>query len=256
MSEVLTLRSYLSPNYEELYRYLAGQIGRAIGREVRFEVGHDFREFLTNPTDLALACGFWYVQNADYYEPLVAPVMTDRRYGRQPVYFVDVLTRADEQPALSDLASLAGKTFGFNEIQSFSGYHALVAELAKQGRTTGFFERLVKTGSHLNSLEKLLQAEIDFATLDSTVLDFERARRPALAPQLRVVTSLGPYPAPPLLINRAIEPSLRSRLLDLLRGMSGPRLADFGLLGYRAVDRAFYAPLAALYETQPVATTR
>lgn len=235
-----TVATFLSPNYYPLYRYVAVKLGGLLA----IPEGSSFETFRARNFDLAFACGYWYAHRPEAYEPLAAPVLFEPRYRDEPVYFVDLVVRADSP--VRNLAELSGQVFGFNEENSFSGYHALRAELKES--FSGLFDRPVRTGSHLNSIQAILSGAADFAALDSTVLDYEFSRQPALKDQLKIITSFGPYPAPPLLVNKKLPAATRQQLREIIENLPAHELAQLGIKAYGGVESCTYAPLIKIYK--------
>lgn len=139
------------------------------------------------------------------FEVVAAPVCPRPQWEGAPVYFGDVVVRADSE--VTDLAGLAGRRFAYNEEVSLSGHHMMRARLSSLGRDFGYFGSLVRTGSHLASLQAVLAGEADCAVVDSMVTDVVADSR------IRTVESLGPYPSPPIVVrpeHRALAPLLVS----------------------------------------------
>lgn len=244
MDSVLKVATFLSPSYEPLYRFIAARLAATLGQTYRFEVGEDIAQFKIAEYDLAFACGWWYLQHSEKYQPLGAPVMQNPRYGGLPVYYVELVTSARSSIVTFD--DLYGKVFGFNEEYSFSGFQALLTELDRRNHCLDIFSEVVRTGSHLNSLRALLEDEIDFATLDSTVLDLEFNTKPHLKKQLAVTTSFGPYPMPPLLVNKNLKGEAREKILETLLDLPSTELNRFGIKEFCEVNEQFYSVLARL----------
>lgn len=240
----LTVTTFLSPRYENLYRYVAQAVAARLGTSLNFRVGNEFSEFLTGEADLAFACGFWYVQNTADYTPVAAPVMLAKRYNGQPVYYQEIVSVANF-PATS-IEELAGKIFGYNEEESWSGYWAFRSEIERAGLDLHSYFRPVKTGSHVHSLAALLHGEIDFASIDSTVLENALAERPALEQELHRIKTLGPYPAPPLMAHVRLSHAARQEINQAIRDLPAEELAKFGVRKYQEVTPEFYANMAKI----------
>ena len=65
----------------------------------------------------------------------------------------------------------------------------------------------------------VIDRTIDASAIDSTVLETELLRTPALRRQLKVISTLGPSPIPPLVVSRALPPALRHALRQALLTM-------------------------------------
>ena len=122
--------------------------------------------------------------------------------------------------------------------------------LAELGETSGYFGEILESGSHQATIELLLTRRVDASAIDSTVLDLEVARKPALAGRLRVIGTLGPSPIPPWVILTSIEPALRARLRTIFLAMhedssAAALLARAGVARFAQVEDADYDPIRA-----------
>lgn len=205
-----------------LSEYLAARLGVACSvlEDVAWQ-GNE-RQLYAGTAHLGFVCGLQYVcavarDEQPGVEVLAAPVMSGPRYGGKPVYFSDVVVRGNS--AAGELADLRGAIWGYNEPTSHSGYGVIRYELARRGFGGQFFGKVVATGAHLASLSMLLAGRIDATAIDSVVLEQELKNRPELADEIRVIESLGPSPAPPLVVSRVVFSALRSELGAALLSM-------------------------------------
>lgn len=166
-------------------------------------------------------CGLTYVRESDrqgkLIELLVAPVRQQPRYHAKPVYYSDVIVRTDT--SFHCFEDLRGCTWAYNERGSHSGFNIVRYHLAMLGLDQNFFGRSVESGSHRNSLQMILQGSIDTAAIDSSVLELEAAKDPAISRQIRTVEILGPGPAPPWVVHSSVPPDIRKALSDILLSM-------------------------------------
>ncbi|MGH7268435.1 MAG: PhnD/SsuA/transferrin family substrate-binding protein [Candidatus Rokuibacteriota bacterium] len=252
---MLTLASFLADNARPLYdaiaRYLVERTGEpAELLAVPWEDRVRLRE--AGRVDVAFLCGLPYTRQHDGPAPrlelLCAPLMADTRYGGRPVYFTDVVVRADGP--LRTFADLRGTTWAYNDPDSFSGYVVPRHHLLTLGETRGFFEDAVPSGSHQCSIRWVAEGKVDASGIDSTVLELEQARCPDLHGVLRVIESMGPYPIPPVAVSRALDPRRAARLRELFLTMhevaEGRGILTRGLLArFIPVSDADYDPIRA-----------
>jgi phosphonate transport system substrate-binding protein len=174
-------------------------------RERRFDLGD---------IEVCWMCGWPYADRADSpsadVDLIAAPVMADPRYLDQPVYFSDVVVRADS--TFDSFKNLRGASWAYNEPRSHSGYNAVRYFLAKQNLEGGFFGSVVESGSHEASIDLILSRSVDASAIDSTVLEAIRRRRPEITPLLRVIDTIGPSPAPPWVMRASLPQELRDGL--------------------------------------------
>jgi phosphonate transport system substrate-binding protein len=217
----LTVVSLMSENHRPFYQGVAEYLEQRTGVKMLFVNDRPWkaRERMLDQgqAQIAFICGLPYAERAGQLDLLAAPVMRAARYGDRPVYFSDIVVRADS-PFMS-FGDLRGATWAYNEPDSWSGCVALRAHIAAQGQTRDYCGRIVESGAHLESLRMLLDGQIDTAAIDSTVLELELAGWPELAEQIRVVDSIGPNMFPPAVIRSELSEPVKRRLRDTLLQM-------------------------------------
>ncbi len=246
--------------YRELSCYLARRTGRRI--EVVEHVPWQERERMLDrgEIDLAFICGLPYVRKVDQpharIELLAAPVMSSTRYQRQPIYFSDVVVRHDSP--FRSFADLRGASWAYNEPGSQSGYNLIRYHLARLGERSGYFGRVVEAGAHQTSLRMVLDGRVDATAIDSIVLELELKLHPELAPELRILETLGPSPIPPAVISTGVpaaaRQSLREALLRMHEEEEGRRVLAAGMAArFVAVDDETYDEIRAMaIQAEPV----
>lgn len=198
----MRLLSYLSPGFP---RSLFELFAAIVDGEVDFDEtlsgpapGHD--PFADGQADLGWICSTSYVDLATRAEQPtitlagVAWVPDDPDANGRPVYFGDLVTRADS--GITCFEDLAGKRVGCNDPVSLSGYHSMRFALSDRGLADDFTE-LVFTGGHHASLDRVVAGELDAAVIDSVVRT-GRGRHEQAVANLRIIERLGPWPVQPL----------------------------------------------------------
>jgi phosphonate transport system substrate-binding protein len=223
-ARVLRLRTYLTPSVpRSLFAHLADYLGARLGvaTELQIETHHSGPPrgvpdpFSTNELDLAFCCAppyIWLRQHAVPPAELVpyGLIFDDPRGGGRPVYYSDIVVRADH-PARS-FADLIDARWGFNDRESLSGYYSVLQTAAEHGADASFLGRLHDTGSHLASIRAIRRGTIDAAAIDSVVLALQWRRNPSLRTDLRVVHGLGPWPIQPIVMRRSLPDHLKRAL--------------------------------------------
>lgn len=266
----LRVVSCMADNAEPFAAEVAAALGRALQVPVAFITDRPWpereRALQDGEVHVGWLCGLPYVQEAartrPRYELLGAPVMQGDRYGGRPVYFSDLVVRHDH-PARS-LADLQGATVAINEPNSHSGHGVLRHALAAARMPHGFFGQVVESGAHQRSLALIADGAIDAAAIDSTVLDTELRREPALGRALRPIATFGPSPIPPWVASTGLPPGVRAALREALLALPGdaPGRAAFRrarVLGFAPVDDAWYTPIremARVAATYPLQVAR
>jgi phosphonate transport system substrate-binding protein len=136
--------------------------------------------------------------------------MKDPRYPGRPVYYSDVIVRVES--SFRSLDDLCGAVWAYNEPGSHSGYNLIRYHLAAAGKRSGYFRRVVESGSHQDSLRMVLAGSIDASAIDSTVLEMEFARNPSIIEKIRTIAVLGPSAAPPWVVHRSVPQDIQQAL--------------------------------------------
>ena len=213
-SAAIRFSSFLSPLLYETYAHIVRYVGERVGYQTTLHVGQSFDEFAENQVDVAFICGLPYVRMASRdtcpVELLAAPVLMGERYLHKPVYFSDVIVRSDSPYTSFD--DLRGCVWAYNERVSHSGCNLVCYSLLERGKSPDYFGNTVKSGSHMRSLEMVLEGEADATAIDSHLSDILRSRDEVLAGRLRVVDVLGPSSIPPVVVSKRLDRELKCRL--------------------------------------------
>ncbi|MEP0889408.1 MULTISPECIES: PhnD/SsuA/transferrin family substrate-binding protein [unclassified Leptolyngbya] len=254
----MRLVSYLAPNLFWFYKAVSDALQRSLRVDVHIAQGEfdplDDPDLESDRYDLLFICGLplmRFGQTAPHQlKPLVAPVMQAERYENNPIYFSDVVVRAD--CALHTWEDLAGTTFCYNDLGSNSGYNLMRYELLKQGQVQGFFRQVIQSGSHGRSLQWIVEGKADCAAIDSTVLEQAIQDKPELAKQLRVITSLGPSPMPPIAVSQRLGEQVIQAIQTVLLEpdvILREQIEQAKIQRFVPVDSNFYKPILEIYTT-------
>jgi phosphonate transport system substrate-binding protein len=130
------------------------------------------------------------------------------------VYYSDVIVRHDSP--VGSFAELRGASWAYNEPASFSGHLITCYELVRRGEGCGYFGSIIQSGSHVHSIEMVLDGRVDASAIDSTVLELACHLRPKIAAELRVIESFGPAPIPPVVVSASLAADLKQDLRQQL----------------------------------------
>ena len=244
---MLRFATFLAPSMEPVYAWIAEAAAARLGTTAELHVGRDYDELADGRADVAFLCGLPYVHLADVAEPsvapLVAPLLAGNRYRGRPIYFSDVIVRADS--SFTSLADLRGATWAYNEPDSQSGHGVVRAHLARLGETRGFFGRVVEAGFHDTAITLVAEGAVDGAAIDSQVLSIALRDDPSLTRRLRTIEVLGPSTIQPVVVASRLPADLHATLRSALVGLADDpeAVAPFArgfLTGFVPVDDGDY----------------
>lgn len=201
---------------------------------------------------LAMMCGLPFSQRKPQPTLVAAPVPSPARYGGQPVYFTDVVVRADS--GLRSLEDTFGGVAGYTLPESLSGGVAFATFLERY--RTSQRPRLYRAsvGDLINArgvIDALASGTIDVGPLDSYCHDLLRRNEPAYAGLVRTLASTDPYPIPPIVAKTALSPAQLRRLRESFAATRDcselrPVMERLLLDGFAFPAAAAYDGLAAL----------
>lgn len=254
MAQALRVSSLQAENATEFYRGVSEYLGQKLegGTVYIGEVPWEERARLLDrgEIDACFVCGWNYTarrdSGSDHLELCATPVFAAPRYRGLPIYFSDVVVRADS--SARRFADLRGCRWAYNEPRSHSGYNLTLYHLAALGESGHYFGESIHAGAHQRAIDMVLGGEADAAAVDSYVLECEQRDRPWLAESLRVIETLGPSPAPPFVLHKRLLPAVRREVREVLCSMHddprGAAILGVGLATrFAAVADADYQPI-------------
>jgi phosphonate transport system substrate-binding protein len=249
--------AFVSESGVAVYRHIADYLSTKLGRPCEFVTGLSYgtinQMLKDGAVDAAFVCGLPYVIERDQAQPsvslLAAPVMKDSRYGNRPKYFSDLVVKKDSP--IRCFADLKGKTYVYNDELSNSGYNMPRHKMVVLGETKGYFGKVLRSGSHEESIRMVAEGEADASFVDSLVLDYDRAKGLGNAAQVRVIESLGPAGICPVVASCKINEERRQKLQDAFLTMhkdpAGRKLLDEALVDrFEPVDDTNYDDIRAM----------
>ncbi len=194
--------------------------------------------------DVAYICGAPYVEDKDYagFELLVVPL-----YKGKPLYYSYVITRRDS--SYKSILDFQGKPYAFSDPKSNSGSVVPTYVLMRNGyRPERFFNPIVYTYSHSESILAVYYGFVEGASVDSIVFDQFAKKSPNIVSSLKVVEVYGPFPITPMVVRNQLDDDVKYALRKVLLSMSedpeGKRvLKNLALDGFTVVGDSFYNPI-------------
>ncbi len=221
-NRVLRFATFLAPSVYPVYEYISEYVGRKVGLPAQLEVGTSFAQFEEARADVGFICGLPYVRLRQQANPpvelLAAPVLHGARYEGRPIYFSDVIVRADSP--YRSFADLRGSIWSYNDPESQSGYQITLHTLVSMGETSGFFGKVIEAGFHQESIRLVCEGAVDASAIDSQVLAIAIRDNPELTGLLRVIATLGPSTIQPVVAASRLPDSLKADMSQALLSMA------------------------------------
>jgi phosphonate transport system substrate-binding protein len=235
----LRVATHLAPSVLPAYALAARRIGERLGRPAELVVAGDYHRCTADVDHVCFVCSIPYLLLASEgrirMEVIAAPVLRGRRYGGRPVYFSDVIVRADRP--WRAIEELEGRRWAFNEPYSHSGFMVALHALVRLGAGTGFIGEAIEAGFHDDAIRLVLDGKADWAAIDSQVLALAARREPRVRRELRVITALGPSTIQPVVASaRRLTTAQRLDVRDALIAMDSDP-ADRVVMRAAGIDR-------------------
>jgi len=233
--------------YEKLVRYLEQETGYSIKLVSGFSYRTVDAMLTTGDIDIACVCGLPYVLSRELPQPptrlMAVPIPLEPRYKGRPIYYSDVIVRADSP--YRRIEELKGRVWAYNDELSNSGYNLPRAFLIRKGLEKGHLGKIIRTGSHEESIRAVATGAADVSAVDSLVLDYERFRGSEYARKVRVIHSLGPAGIVPVVASQKMDPKrfevVQRALLEMHTTPTGRAiLREARLLRFETADDRLY----------------
>ncbi|CAG2109298.1 unnamed protein product [Medioppia subpectinata] len=223
ISDTIRLRAatYLAPNIP--VQYFETRLGY-IDTSLRYESNTQnvTQVFADNEIDIAWISGTSYIQVAQQAVAALLPVSSVHTHPSAEDcagYYCDVIIHQSLGSRVTRFADLRGCRWVYNQNQSLTGHYITVKELRQLGEDSTFFGERHESGSDLQSIHMLLSRQSDAAIVDSNCLHIFLDRNPQLKDEIQVLTSFGPMPPYPVVVNHKIPVELRQQIVDALLDM-------------------------------------
>jgi len=252
--------AFVSESGIYVYNDIANYLGNKLNRDVSFVTGLSYstvNEMIDeNIINIGFVCGLPYTMKRDVAEPkvelLVAPVMKASRYQDKPIYFSDIIVHKDSPFQIFE--DLRGKVFVYSDEISNSGYNMPRAHLISLNETEGYFSKVLRSGSHEESIHMVASGLADISAVDSLVLDYDLSNNNPYATQVRIITSLGPAGIPPVIISNKLDKDLVEQIQTILVDMDNDEkgrviLDKAGVKRFEKVSDHLYDSIREMNET-------
>jgi phosphonate transport system substrate-binding protein len=221
-----------APVYKELVAYLAEKTGALYEVVTGLGYGPLVEMLKSGDIDFGFVCACPDIVAHDDPSPaieiLAGPIIKDARYAGKPIFFSDLIVRNDS--SFKSLQDLAGRTYVYNGDLSLAGYIMPRNHLLDLGLTHGFFGKVLRSGSHEDSIRMVAEGLADGSYVSSLVLDHARDKGRRHANAVRVIESLGPSPVPPVVASAKTPVAERERfrrsLVTMHEDPRGRRILD------------------------------
>lgn len=206
--------------------------------------------FTSDDADLAFMCSTSFLRLLDEknkYIELVpaAPIHIHPKSELRPIYFADVIVHGSRKDMYKDFSDLKGHRWAYNDDMSLSGNISTLVELRRMGTNANFFGTVIQSGSHLNSIQMVLENRVDATAIDSNVLIQYLLEHPEHRKEVHVLCSWGPLPIYPIVINSRLPDDTKKKITQALLSMNriekwNKELARYNVWGFKASDVSLY----------------
>ncbi len=236
----MVLTPYRAP--EELlsrYRPLADRLAAAVGRPVELKVAPDFGAaadmLVDGRGDVAELTPYAFVNGMQHAK--LQPLAADAMVGRPGTGLI--ITRAESD--ITKLELLKGRTFGFVDRFSSTGFLGPWANLQSKGFDPGELFTYRFTGSHGAVIRGVLQGELDAGAVSRHAFDQWKEEHPKSAGELRVLLETSRMPGDVIAASATLPASEVKALSTLLLQLSWEKAADKKVL--EPISRKAFVPV-------------
>ncbi|GBN81798.1 hypothetical protein AVEN_174208-1 [Araneus ventricosus] len=168
------------------------------------------------------------------------------RNSDRPGYYSDVIMHKDLGEKVKDFIDLRGSKWAYNCPESLSGHVITLSKMKETGENASFFGNVLYSGSHLDSIKMVIGKKVDAAAVDANCLAFFLERNSHLADEIKVLTSWGPLPPYPFVVNSKLDESVKSDIMKCLLNMHQDReglkkLEEFHVRKFAPISADVYA---------------
>lgn len=216
----VAIGAMISPKDTEIhYRRLLQYIGDAAGMQVELVQRKTYAEIndllATGDIQLGFICSGPYVLGAE--QKRLALLTTPLVQGKHSYHSYLIVHKDSEYASLDDLQ---GKTFAFTDPDSNTGSLVPRYWLRQKGVSADqFFNKILYTYSHDNSIFAVAKGLVDGAAVDSLIWDFFEHNGSDITAKTRIIKTSEPYGIPPIVASPVLPESRRKAIQNILLSM-------------------------------------
>ena len=236
-------------HYHQLLDYLAGNLDKSIHLVQRKTYGEINKLIGTGQIDLAFICSGPYATGKDTYgfEALAVPQIRGKHFYRSYL----IVQKDSPYHKLSDLRD---KVFAFTDPDSNTGKLVPTYWLAQRGETPEkFFDKLIYTYSHDNSIMAVATALVDAATVHEQIWEYYNDRDPFYTSKTRIIKKSISFGNPLMVASSQLPDHIKERMQHLLITMhhnsEGQKiLSELMIDRFVSPEEKWYQPIMAMQE--------
>lgn len=217
-TETINFANFLSPLLQDTYAAILNHVVERVGCTATLYTGQSLSEFTSGMADVGFVCGLQYVRMKEWQdcpvELLAAPVLEGKHYHGLPIYYSSIVVRVDR--AYQSFDDLQGCVWAYNARTSHSGCNIVCASLLERNKGPYYFGKVVRSGSHMNSLRMVMEGKVDATAIDSHVFEVALRRSPILTEHVHCIDLLGPSTVPPVVVAKRLDTVLKEQLREVL----------------------------------------
>ncbi|MGM0533709.1 MAG: phosphate/phosphite/phosphonate ABC transporter substrate-binding protein, partial [Campylobacterota bacterium] len=166
--------------------------------------------------DFAYVCGATYVEAKDSAD---LEILTFPYFEGKPLYYSLVI--APKESNARSLLDFENTIYAYSDPKSNSGALVPSCKLRSMGRHyDSFFEEVIYTYDHSESIEAVLKGFVDGASVDSLVYESYKQINPTSTEKLKVIQKMGPFQTTPVVIRKDIDPQVKKRVQKAFHSLS------------------------------------
>ena len=238
----------------ESYREILVYLSREMDMDLEFvqrKTYEEVNELLgKNEIDLAFICSGPFVRGREEhgFNLLAAPVVDGSRH-----YYSYLIVH--ENSPYESLEDLQGKTFAFTDPDSNTGRMVPLYWLHEMGfEPEEYFEDIIYTYSHDNSILAVSKNLVDGAAVDHLIWDYFHKSGSEITENTRVIKKSRPFGIPPIVASPGISQDKAQRLKEVLLSMhqddKGKEiLSSLMIEKFVAAEEHWYDSIRDIYKT-------
>lgn len=172
--------------------------------------------------DIAFICTGAYFDIKQYCDVLVVPQINNKI-----TYNSYIIVSKDSH--INSFNDLENKSFAFTDPLSLTGHYYVKYKLLSISRTEeNFFNKVIYTYSHNNSIKVVAEKIVDGACVDSIVFEKMLKEANIYAQNVKVIEISKPFGIPPVVVTKNIDKNIREKLekifLDMHKDEEGKKI--------------------------------